>query len=256
MTRRSSVRAQAREIYCEMAAKAAAQATVEASAPTPDPSPRCADARGGGEQGAVLAPAPTDLTARVRALYEDSSVSVREIARIAGVTEHTIYVRARKGGWKKRYRWGPRNDFASANRGRRHAPASGFAPAKGAGGRFIRRADAGKPYAAGLKAADADGHARGLAQCRAAEPLARAAQAKAEEVQRAEARLRAWAFINRALGKLADHVEEHKRRGVRQLPQDDPVAQALHREMDAGLDWLGSLDREAQEAQRGAMGTS
>jgi hypothetical protein len=72
-----------------------------------------------------------DLTARACALYENSAVPVREIARRAGVTERTIYKYAQKGGWKARYAWQ-------------------FAPIKGVGGRFIRRADKGKPFARGL----------------------------------------------------------------------------------------------------------
>ena len=270
MTRRSSVRALAREIYCEKAdAKAkAANATTATTTPTPDPSslrfdgqapsPRGADARGGGETSAVPAGGEiTALTARVRALYEETAVPVREIARLAGVTEHTIYVRARKGGWKKRYRWGPRNDFAKANRGRRRAPTPGFAPVTGAGGRFIRRAEKGQPYAAGLKATDAPGHARGLAQCRAAEPLARAAQAEAEEEQRLAAHLAAMKDDIAALAALKRHADERSRAGAAPPRQVDVL---LERALVLGADlamrrWEGLLAQD-DAAQRGAMGKS
>ncbi len=47
----------------------------------------------------------TDLTTRVRALYEDTIVTVREIARIAGVTERTVYKHARRHQWKRRHSW-------------------------------------------------------------------------------------------------------------------------------------------------------
>jgi hypothetical protein len=146
MTRRSSVRANAREIYRDLAAKKAAE-----EAPTPDPSPRVADARGGGEQS---------LTARVRALYEDSAVPVREIAAIAGVTERTIYKYVAKQGWKRRYR---------------------CAPEKGAGGRFIRREDKGLPFAQGLKATDPAGAQRAVVAYGEAERLSCEAQAEAQE---------------------------------------------------------------------------
>ena len=57
-----------------------------------------------------------DLTARVRALYENSAVPVREIARRAGVTERTIYKYAQKGGWKARYAWVDRGGVARRRR--------------------------------------------------------------------------------------------------------------------------------------------
>jgi DNA invertase Pin-like site-specific DNA recombinase len=83
MTRRSSVRAQARRNYRDLAAKAAPQKAT----PTPSPSPqgRGEKKEGGGEKK------ETKLTECVRALYEDSAVPVREIAALAGVTERTLY---------------------------------------------------------------------------------------------------------------------------------------------------------------------
>lgn len=94
MTRRSSVRAQARRNYCALAGKASGQ--VSEATPTPDPSPRAASARGGGEQKASAGgeKKETKLTQRVRELYEESAVPVREIARLAGVTERTLYKHA------------------------------------------------------------------------------------------------------------------------------------------------------------------
>jgi hypothetical protein len=196
MTRRSSVRALARENYCVLAAKAEAQAS-EAT-PTPNPSPQ-----GGGEKN------ETELTARVRALYEDSAVPVHEIARIAGVTERTIYKYVAKQGWTKRYRVLPRGEAAAqANRGRRTAPSAAAVPVKGAGGRFIRREDADKPVARGLKATDAAGAALALADCSKAAQLAAAAQAKAEEELLAEQRIRAIEATNRAAENLDDYLKE------------------------------------------------
>jgi hypothetical protein len=133
MTRRSSTRALAREIY-----RQAVEKTLTPDPPSPD---------GFGAQ--------TGLTERVRALYEGSAVPVREIANLAGVTERTIYKYAAKHQWKPRYAWTP---HGSRPRAWRAGP--NFTPAKGAGGRFIRRDDKDKPFAVGLKATDAPGAAR------------------------------------------------------------------------------------------------
>jgi hypothetical protein len=74
------------------------------------------------------------LTDRVRALYEDSILPVREIARLAGVSERTLYKYAARGGWRQRHLC--------------------LARAKGAGGRFVSRDDTAKPRPSGLKALD------------------------------------------------------------------------------------------------------
>ena len=64
-------------------------------------------------------------------------------------------------------------------RGRGWQVNEGYAPAKGAGGRFIRRADAGKPFARGLKANDPAGRAQAQANCVETTRLASEAQRKA-----------------------------------------------------------------------------
>jgi hypothetical protein len=74
------------------------------------------------------------LTHRVRALYEEGVVPVREIARLCGVTERTLYKYAARGGWRKRY-------------ARRALP-------KGSGGRFVPQQEADEAQAGGLKALD------------------------------------------------------------------------------------------------------
>ena len=177
MTRRSSVRAQARRIYCEQA-----QAS-QTKAPTADPpSPG-----GFGGQG---------LTERARALYEDSAVPVREIARLAGVTERTIYKYAAKHAWKPRYRWAP-------DRGWRAEAA--FAPAKGAGARFIARSDKGRPFARGLKALDPAGRARALRASDKAARLARAAQAEAEAERATDALVCAFESMNQVMRQHRQH---------------------------------------------------
>ena len=62
MSRRSSTRAQAQDIYARISAQEPAPSAV-----------------------------PTDLPARAHALYEGAAVPVRDIARLAGVSERTMY---------------------------------------------------------------------------------------------------------------------------------------------------------------------
>jgi hypothetical protein len=151
------------------------------------------------------ASADTSLTERVRALYEGSVVPVREIARLAGVSERTIYKYVRKGGWRRRHA-GPAlglsaDVFAGADAATGAANAGGgptagaglgFAPVKGAGGRFIRREDKDLPQARGLKALDSLGAQRAAAACVAAGVIAdQAAAAAAAEARARAARERA-----------------------------------------------------------------
>jgi hypothetical protein len=210
MTRRSSVRAAARENYCALTASAC----------------------GGGEKkeppshgfGAASLTAQ-NLTEKVRALYEGSAVPVAKIAALAGVTERTIYKYAAKHGWKRRYRWAPRGadqDLAAAPRGRRWRPSPDFAPAKGAGARFIRRADKDKPIAAGLKATDPAGALRAAADCDAAAQRGAAALAEAEEEQMFEERTFMFRFINKQLAALERHLAQPG-----SPPLDSPAPDAM-----------------------------
>ena len=110
----------------------------------------------------------------------------------------------------------------------RAAGARGSAsPAKGAGGRFIRRADKGKPFAVGLKATDPRAAAAAGAACSRAAALARAAQLRAAAVQREEARLRAVETVNQALAELNRHRAACAKPGQPSLRDDDRVAQLL-----------------------------
>jgi hypothetical protein len=132
-------------------------------------------------------------------------VPVREIARLAGVNERTLYKYVEKHRWKKRYRVLPRGEAAArADSGRRWRHDEAFAPAKNAGGRFVRREDKAKPFATGLKALDPGGRARALADCAAAEPLSRAAQTRAHEEMRLVERLRAMAELKRYRERCAE----------------------------------------------------
>jgi hypothetical protein len=233
MTRRTSTRALAREIYRE---------SIMQETPTPNPSPHppspCGLRRtsGGGET--------TDLTERVRALYEGSAVPVREIAARAGVTERTIYKYAAKHAWKPRYRWTP-----DGARPRAWRPRVRFAPAKGAG-RFIRRDDKGKPIAAGLKATDAQGAARAGAACANAQALAQQAQAEAEKDRRFEDYMRAHAAMLRALEQLRRHRDEQaKLPPAQRMPADHLLWRALQMSVAAAIDDWEARGRAWHEAQ-------
>ena len=132
---------------------------------------------------------------------------VAEIARLVGVTERTIYKYAAKGAWKPRYRW-------SADRGWRARAA--FAPAKGAGARFIRREDKGKLFATGLKATDPAGRARALRASDKAARLARAAQAEAEAEPATDALCHAFDMMSAATRQLTDYAAERQAQGAAQ----------------------------------------
>jgi hypothetical protein len=214
--RESSLRAKARALFEEAAAQAGATSlSVSATTPLPNPPPQggreqteqaareqteqaargptqCvarAEAKLGASLSdasavAALPPSPS-LAERVRALYEESVVPVREIARLAGVTERTIYKYARKERWTAR-----------VTRLSRDGTAAGL-PARGAGARFIPREEAGKPVATGLKATDPAGAERAAAACVRAGELSDAAVAQAESGAQSRA-ARAQALRDRA----------------------------------------------------------
>jgi hypothetical protein len=190
--------------------EAAMKEKIEAEDPHPDPPPF----RGREQKEADPHPArdachpppqagegkEESLTGRARALYEDTNVPVREIARLCGVTEHTIYKYARRNDWKPRYHW------VAGEAGVRHcrwrAPAK-FAPAKGAGARYIRREDAGEKFPVGLKATDPAAAAHAAAECAQAEAMAEEAQARAARERQAEVEISALAAVGAALAEIS-----------------------------------------------------
>ncbi|HWC91853.1 MAG TPA: helix-turn-helix domain-containing protein, partial [Pseudolabrys sp.] len=203
------------------------------------------------------------LTEKVRALYANSAVPVAEIARLCGVSERTIYKYAARHRWPPRYAWGPKG---ARPRGRRPAPRRGaswqararFAPVKGAGARFIRRADKSKPFAVGLKATDAAAAARAAADCAQADAHARAAQQEARTDYYHQQRQRAWAQINRTLAEINDYADEygkkHMESGMRaRVPADDVLMNAMQSALAAWTDWLEALRREEAEGAAGAV---
>jgi hypothetical protein len=110
------------------------------------------------------------LTEQVRALYEGGVVPVREVARIAGVSERTLYKYVQTLGWTPRV-------TRRAGDGR---PTAAQRAARGAGGRFMALADADKPHARGLKALDPEGARLAGERCRRAAALSQAADAAAQ----------------------------------------------------------------------------
>jgi len=204
MTPRRSARAAAQRVYWERVDAGAAHSN--SAPPTPDPSPPLAVLAGGGER---------DLMAQVRALYEDSAVPVREIARCAGVSERTLYKYACKNNWTPRYAWMPDGSRPSGWPARRRwtqarERAVQFAPEKGAGGRFVRREEKGKPFAQGIKALDPAGRA---AAAKASAEAARAAERAELQVECddvVDVQMRALQQVNRTMGLLIRHREQWK----------------------------------------------
>jgi hypothetical protein len=243
MTPRSSVRARAREIYREMAEKASPRESASEAArtgvtPLPDPPPHSSPdgerplayggrekKEGGRGQAEQAVAAQPSLTARARALYEDSAVPVREIARLCGVTERTIYKYVAKGGWTKRYARTPQAIDGAAD----------VAPVKGAGGRFIRREDKGKAFAKGLKATDPAARARAELACAAASARHAKARAKADLAQVWEARRRAIDTVSAAMAAYNRWRRTRLRRWARPFYLGGPndAAMEADRRMEA-----------------------
>lgn len=217
MTPRCSVRAAAREIYGELNQGEAGGLAASNTPSSPSPGSGAADPPS-------LRFGTASLTAKARQLYEGSAVPVVEIARLCGVTDRTIYKYAAKQRWKPRYRW-------TVDDGR---PAA-FAPAKGAGGRFIRRDDNGKPFAQGLKATDPAGRAGASSVCAKAARLARKAQAEAEYAERLEEELGALTGLDRAAGALVDYLDGCKK-ARRATPDNDPVLRSHNLWLSKALD--------------------
>jgi hypothetical protein len=242
MTRRMSLRAQAQEIYRKMAAQAPtalsqpplipAQAGNQGDPEIPvDGCPRSALAprRVEGDAPSPRRLGAQDLTAQVRALYEGSAVPVRELAALAGITERTIYKYARKGGWTPRYRW----DTGTAERVRGWDAGETFASAKGAGGRFIARADKDKPFAAGIAATDAVRVARAAKACADAAAIGEAAQAQTRRSRCAEARLSAIDAVARAIANVARYRDSLRERVAKHSAVQNRVEGALCRIVEA-----------------------
>lgn len=227
MTRRMSQRARAQEIFREMTEGQGANAS---------------------------APAAQDLTARVRALYENSAVPVREIAAVAGVSERTLYKYARNGGWKAGYAWIDPGGIKGRRLGRRWRAADAVAPGKGAGGRFIRREDKGKPFARGLKATDPAGAVRADAACVRAAAIAAQAQAEALWAQWNATFIDLLKFAAMLRDQLADYrALRAKRRPQRDAAAADRYEQWLEKTGHTAVDCLELCQAHMHEAMLRAI---
>ena len=91
MTKRTSVRAAARARYSEAADADAPHPARVFDARHPLPAARGEGTAPPARAQDALRAVETPLTAQARALYEDTVVPVREIARLAGVSERTLY---------------------------------------------------------------------------------------------------------------------------------------------------------------------
>jgi len=216
MTSRTSVRAQAQRLYREQAAARADLSTSPPSLSLP--------LKGGGNDCAAAPPAkPTSLTRRVRKLYEESAMPVREIAAVAGVSERSIYKHARKLNWQPRYRWN-----ADGLRPAGAGSGAAVAPVKGAGGRYIRRDAAGQPVQCGLKATDPAAHRRAVAASRQAAVAAEAAARAARTEASFTARLNAIKYV----ALMADDLVNYRERRAKELrgnpPPDPDDVEELH----------------------------
>jgi len=262
MTPRKSSRAAARRQYLAMggrelvfalapeagqgAVRKVEVAGLEERAPTPDPSPLLADARGGGEgseRGEAQQAQVPSLMARVQALYEETAVPVREIARLCGVTERTLYKYIRRGGWRRRYvRVAAADASPGAERGERWLRANGHEPVKGAGGRFVPRAEAGRPVAQGLKALDPSARAKASVACAAAGSRAAKARAKADEREIWDARI---AAINAVSAAMAAYNRFRASRATVRTPMemtaDEQMAAHYVDQIEAALDCVRKL---------------
>jgi hypothetical protein len=125
--------------------------------PFPDPPPQAGEGtareQAEREEAGTTAVAGGSLLQRTRYLYEQTVVPVREIARLLGVSERTLYKYVRRYDWARRHVCLERDEAVRAgNRGRTLMPRQGsphhaFARVKGAGGRFITYEERGTPQA-------------------------------------------------------------------------------------------------------------
>ncbi len=263
MTRRSSVRANAREIYRDLVAKQAASSAPSLTLPRErgrEEDLQAGEGIGGerGREQADVAAGRKNLMARVRALYEETRpCRCARSPQLAGVSERTIYKYAAKRNWKPRYAWAhPRAPaFAEARHPaalhrlrrklRRHVP---FAPVKGAGGRFVRREARGEPVASGLHATDRQAAVRADAACASAQALAREAQKEADARKRARERDKAFRNVIRTLDQINKYHAECKKKGRWPLPADDHLQWAYSCQLSAAADWLDIVTQQDKKA--------
>ena len=126
-----------------------------------------------------------------------------------------------------------------------------FAPVKGAGGRFIARADKDKPFARGLKATDPAGRARALAESAAAERAARLAEAEADYESCSAFHSRGITEWSRAACELLNYLaEQQKKNPGRRGSTHDPVLKAKQLGVEIAREWMHAAKEDCDEALR------
>ena len=139
------------------------------------------------------------FNACIRTLYEDTLVPVREIARLAGITERNVYATVRRLGCRPRMRLAPGG-------GRRLVPLADTRPAK-RGGAGLDAAGVRRAARAFRRAVE---HQRELANAALVEQQSRAAARNAR--RKNEANLRALAQLSQARRELGRLVAAEKAR--------------------------------------------
>jgi hypothetical protein len=109
---------------------------------------------------------------------------------------------------------------------------------RGAGGRFIARADRHKPYPRGLKATDPTGAARAGAACADAQAIAAQAQGDAAWLTWHET-FSVWLRTVRTIrARLAAYRKARRQPGADRAAAPDAREQVLNRAADVALDYL------------------
>ena len=229
MTRRCPARAGARDLSAR-----SSPAHGQSSTPIPKPIPRAAEATGGGG-GARTSP-------RACARSTKTPPCRSRDRAVAGVTERTHLQICAEGRLetalcldrpRRRARRGAQCAPRAPAPGARHDDRAGqFTPVKGAGGRFIARADKGKPFARGLKATDRQGAARASAACVRAEAIAAQAQATRRGARGTETRVLVAASPPRAARPARRAIARCAPNGGRSGMRDGDAAHACEQSLE------------------------
>jgi hypothetical protein len=189
----------------------------------------------------------TPLTLQARDLYEHSVVPVREIARLVGVHERTLYRYVQKYRWRRRY-----NVPGAKPRPKpRRKPSRFSAQPRGAGGRYLGRARMREPVVHGLKALDPQGAAHAAAACARAKAVSDAALTRARALRGLLSRLRTIGYLTEALRHLAAVLADRRRTAAqrdRQARQQRAEREQLDARRRAIYLRLDNLLRDAEPA--------
>jgi hypothetical protein len=176
--------------------------------------------------------ADPSFAGQLRHLYEHSALPVREIAKIAGIIERTLYSYASKGGWQRR------NWRHAAYRGARVVPAgTGFPETPGVAPTADDARQTATDYLQARRLAETAGAAAALA-AREREARREAERIKREARDHAEAEDRTWKQLDRALDQLIEAQSG--------AAADDPGTRAIERRVNMLFDRLDNLQRHSE----------